>query len=273
MNPRISRLLFSCAVLGWSGVLLYFYGSGRIEHYLAPDFRIFTLVGGLGLALLGGFNLLTAGQLSACGHSHDGDGYSPHETTEDMHPITVVLMMLIPVGVAVAWTKDEYSSAALARKGLYDAPSGLNASFLGANLTTLTRGEIEATHPKTPDGFLEFGLMELFLSSRDPEIKNLLDGLKVETVGRWAEEKVYNPKGSRKRLYRMFINCCAADSKAIPIVVEFGKAPPELPENCWVKVAGTIRFLLEDGAMQPVLVAERAAATDSPDEEDLMRNP
>jgi hypothetical protein len=190
-----------------------------------------------------------------------------------MHPITVVLMMLIPIAFAVAWTKDEYSSAALARKGLYDAPSGLNASFLGANLTALTLGEIEATHPKTQDGFLEFSLMELFFSSRDPEMKTLLDGLKVETVGRWADEKVYNPKGSRKRLYRMFINCCAADSKAIPIVVEFGETPPELPENCWVKVAGTIRFLVEDGSIQPVLAAERAAATESPDEENLMRKP
>ena len=273
MNPRISRLLFSCAVLGWSGVLLYFYGSGRIGHYLAPDFRIFTLAGGLGLAVLGGFNLLTACQASACCHSHEGDGHSPHEPTDDMHPITMVLMMLIPVAFAVSWTKDEYSSAALARKGLYDAPSGLNASFLGANLPALTLSEIETTHQKTQDGFLEFSLMELFFSSRDPEMKNLLDGLKVETVGRWAEEKVYNSKGTRKRLYRMFINCCAADSKAIPIIAEFGKAPPELSENCWVKVAGTIRFLLEDGAIQPVLVAERAAATEPPDEENLMRNP
>ena len=39
MNPKTRRILFSFAILCWSAVLLYFYSSGRINKYLAPDFR------------------------------------------------------------------------------------------------------------------------------------------------------------------------------------------------------------------------------------------
>ena len=101
--------------------------------------------------------------------------------------------------------------------------------------------------------------MELFFATGDREMQTLLDGLKVETEGRWMDEKIRNPNGTRKRLYRLFITCCAADSRAIPIVLEFGKEPPEFPENGWVKVSGTMRFPLEEGVIQPVLLVDRVA--------------
>ena len=271
MNSRNRRILFSLAVLVWSAVLLYFYASGRITKYLAPDFRIISFAGGLGLAVLGLFNLLTAGQQAGCCHDHSGEE-DPHDhESGDMHPLTAVLLMIVPVVLSVVWTKDEYSAAALSRKGLYDAPSAVSLPFLASSLPALTREEIEKSHRKTPDGFLEFNLMELFFSSGDREMQGLLDGLKVETEGRWMGEKIRNPHGSRKRLYRLFITCCAADSRAIPIVLEFGKTPPEFPENGWVKVAGTMRFPLEEGVIQPVLTVDRVLAAEPPYEESFMR--
>ena len=39
MNPKFQRVLFPLALLVWAGVLIYFYASGRIVKYLAPDFR------------------------------------------------------------------------------------------------------------------------------------------------------------------------------------------------------------------------------------------
>lgn len=271
MKPRTRRILFSLAVLFWSAVLLYFYSSGRINKYLAPDFRLIAFAGGLGLAVLGFFNLLTAGQQADCGHDHGEEDPHDHESS-DMHPLTAVALMIIPVALSVAWTKDEYSAVALGRKGLYDAPSAVTAPFLASSMPALTLEEIEKSHRKTADGYLEFNLMELFFSTGDREIQSLIDGLKIETEGRWMDEKMRNPNGSRKRLYRLFITCCAADSRAIPIVLEFGKTPPELPENGWVKVAGTMRFPLEEGVLQPVLIVDRALAAEPPYEESFMRN-
>jgi uncharacterized repeat protein (TIGR03943 family) len=272
MNPKTRRILFSIAILCWSAVLLYFYSSGRITKYLAPDFRPIAFAGGLGLAVLGLFNLLTACQKADCGHDH-GDGEEGHDhESGDLHPVTALLLMIVPVALSVAWTKDEYSAGALGRKGLYDSPSALTTPFLAASMPALTLEEIEKSHRKTADGFLEFSLMELFFSSGDREMQTLLDGLKVETAGRWMDEKVRNPHGTRKRLYRLFVTCCAADSRAIPIVLEFGKEPPEFPENSWVKVSGTMRFPLEEGIIQPVLLVDRVAAAEPPYEESFMRN-
>lgn len=265
MNPRTRRIIHSLALLVWSGVLLYFYAGARINKYLATDFRLIAFAGGLGLAVLGLFNLLTAGRTVHCGHDHD------HEHG-DKHPLSAFLMMVVPVAISVAWTKDAYSISALSRKGLYDTPAGVVSPELSSSMAGLTAEEIEKSHRKTPDGFLEFDLMEIFFATGDRELQSLIDGLRVQTEGRWMNEKVRNPDGTRKRLYRLFLTCCAADSRAIPIVLEFNGPPPEFPENSWVKVSGTMQFPLEDGVIQPVLMAGRVVAADPPQEENFMRN-
>ncbi|MFT4177788.1 MAG: TIGR03943 family protein [Luteolibacter sp.] len=256
MNAVLRRCLYALAVLVWSGVILYFYASGRIDVYLAPDFRIFAFLGALGLAVLGVFSLLTAGREVAGHHHEEGD----------LHPVIAVQLMVIPVLLAASWTTDRYSPAALMRKGAFDQPvSGMMAG-VGA---PLTREAIEEAHRKTEDGYYAFNLMELFFATGDRELQTALDGMKVETEGRWLDEK--GGQAERKRLYRLFMTCCVADSRAIPIVLEFGATPPDFEENSWVKVAGTMRFPLEQGALQPVLHVERVDAAEAPSEEIFLR--
>jgi uncharacterized repeat protein (TIGR03943 family) len=271
MKPELRRILFSLAVLGWSAVLLYFHASGRITKYLAPDFRPIAFAGGLGLAVLGLFNLLTAWQSVDCGHDHGNDGSAHDHETSDVHPLVALLLMILPIGLSVAWTRDEYSVQALSRKGLYDSPSNLSASINAAALPPLTREEMEKNRSRTDDGFYQFNLMELFYATGERELQSVIDGMKVETEGRWIEEKTRNPNGTRKRLYRLFITCCAADSRAIPIILEFGGIPPEFPENGWVKVSGVMRFPLEEGVLQPLLLVERVLAAEPPYEESFLR--
>ncbi|MCF7732213.1 MAG: TIGR03943 family protein [Akkermansiaceae bacterium] len=270
MSPRNRRILFSLAVLVWAGIMLYFHGSGRIARYLAPDFRPLVLLGGLGLAVLGLFNLLTAGQDADCGHDHCGpdDGHD-HESS-DLPPLVAFLLMVLPISLSVAWTRDEFSAASLSRKGLYDSPAELSATLL-SNLPPLTRELIAERYPATPDGYHPLSLIELFFATGDREMQGVLEGLKVETEGRWMEERDNNPDGTRKRLYRLFLTCCIADSRAIPIILEYDKTPPEYGENDWVKVAGTMHFQLENGGIQPVLHVRRTLAADPPYEESFLR--
>jgi uncharacterized repeat protein (TIGR03943 family) len=268
MNPRNRRILFSLALLIWSGVILYFYASGRIVKYLAPDFRIIALCGGLGLAVLGLFNLLTAGQQADCGHDHGPGDPHDHESG-DMHPLTAFALMIVPLALSVAWTKDVYSQAAISRKTM--SPEEVKSPFLASVLGPITREDIEKNHRKTAEGYYEMSLMELFFTSGDQELQKAIEGMKVETEGRWTDEKSENPQGFRKRLYRMFITCCAADSRAIPIVLDFGAAPPEMPENGWVKVTGTITYPTEKNGVQPVLKVDRVMAAEEPYEENFMR--
>jgi uncharacterized membrane protein YcgQ (UPF0703/DUF1980 family) len=162
--------------------------------------------------------------------------------------------------------------ATLSRKGLYENTQPSSQPFLAASLAPLTLQEIEETHRKTSDGYMEFSLMELYFSTGDPEMQKLIGGLKIETEGRIVPEKNDNPNGTRMRLYRMFMTCCVADSVAIPIILEFGKEPPLLPENGWIKAAGNMRFLEENGTLKAVLEVTRATAADVPPEEKFLRN-
>ncbi len=268
MRPVIRRVLFSLSVLLWSACILYFYGSGRIVKYLAPDFREIAMAGGLGLAVLGMFNLLTAFREAECGHDHGAD--HDHEGA-DMNPWLSFLLMTIPLCLSVAWTKDGFSQATLARKGLYDDASAETAPFLASAMPPLTMEDIESGHRRTADGFLEFNLMELFFATGDRELQGLIGGLKVETEGRVIEEKLNNENGTRMRLYRMFMTCCIADARAIPIILEFGAEPPLLPENGWVQVAGEMTFPEEEGMLKAVLKVERATAAEVPQEEKFLR--
>ena len=113
--------------------------------------------------------------------------------------------------------------------------------------------------------------MELFFATGDRELQDVMGGLPIETEGRIVEEKNDNPNGTRMRLYRMFMTCCVADSRAIPIILEFGKEPPLLPDNGWVKVAGAMTFPEENGTLKAVLEVTRATAAEVPPEEKFLR--
>jgi len=74
MAKRLPLVLGSLTLLVWAAVLVYFIASERIDHYLSSTFQIQALVGGIGLGVLGLFNLLTSGEkTAACGHDHGGE--------------------------------------------------------------------------------------------------------------------------------------------------------------------------------------------------------
>jgi uncharacterized repeat protein (TIGR03943 family) len=269
MNFTLQRIFFPLAALSWAVVMLYFYASGRLRFYLAPTFQPICLVGGLLLAVVSLFVLLTYREKADCGHDHTESDAADHETSE-MHPLASFLLMVLPLIAAVAWTKDSFSLEALEHKSLYDAPPVVNPYL--AQRQPMTKEELEKTYRKNAAGDMQFNLMELYFAIGDPEMIRIIDGMKVETEGRMVAEKVNNPAGTRKRLYRLFITCCAADARAIPIVAEFSQTPPTINENEWVKVTGVIRFPVENGATQAVLEVKSCEKSDPPWEESFMRN-
>ena len=269
MRIPLPRIVYPLICLTWAAVMLYFYQSGRLVRYLAPDFRNFCLIGGLGLGVIGLFVLLTSSEEVDCGQDHSEGDPHDHESNE-MHPLTSAVLMLAPLLFALFSTKDGFSALALSRKALYDAPSSKNV-FLASALPPLTIEEIEKTHRKSTTGEYEFNLMELYFAIGDPELLKLIDGMKVVTEGRMVAERDNNANGTRKRLYRLFITCCAADARAVPIIAEFGKTPPNVEENSWMKLTGVIRFPMENGARQAVLEVETSEKSDPPWEESFMR--
>src|SRR5215212_2549974 len=78
-----THLVSTLLLLLWGGVLLYFYASGRIVHYLTSDglFRPMALWGGIGMVVLGLYNLATMGAKEAdcCEHEHDHGHVHDHD--------------------------------------------------------------------------------------------------------------------------------------------------------------------------------------------------
>ena len=268
MNAKLQRVLSSIALIIWGGVLLYFYGTGRITKYLAPDFHSFVLAGGLGLVVVGLFNLLTSTQEASCGHDHGPDDSHDHESL-DVHPVVALLILIIPLAFSVVYTKDGFSLQALSQKGLYDTPSATRSPMLESIMPKLTKELIEQQHAKNEAGFHKFSLMELFFTTGDPEMRDLVEGMMVETEGRMVKDPEGGP--NQRRLYRLFITCCAADSQAIPIIVRFKDEVPAVEESAWMELSGTMRFPDEGEGPVPVLEVIHAKEGTAPPEESFMR--
>ncbi|MFT5468677.1 MAG: uncharacterized membrane protein YcgQ (UPF0703/DUF1980 family) [Verrucomicrobiales bacterium] len=134
MRDKINLSLAITALLIWSTVLIYFYASGRIVHYLDERFRVMALIGGLGLAVVALFNmtrLFSKKASSCCGHDH-GDGHdhdhATHDHSHDDHDhdhdhddnsyvgnVVTFVLMIGPLLVAAKYSGDEYVSAATAK--------------------------------------------------------------------------------------------------------------------------------------------------------------
>ncbi|GAA5482692.1 TIGR03943 family putative permease subunit [Haloferula sargassicola] len=269
MSAILNRVLQSLALILWGGTLVAFHASGRMVKYLAPDFRTLALGGGLGLIVLGLFCLLTARRKADCGHDHGPGDAHDHESL-DIHPLGAFLIMVAPVALAVVWTTDGYSVAALTRKGLDDSPqeSGL---FLASTLPPLTKEIIESQHPPDKNGYREFPLLDLYFSSGDPEMIGLVEGMQVVTDGRVVDDPDPHAPAAQRRLYRLFITCCAADSRPIAIIVRFEEPAPEFEENEWVRLSGTITFPDEGEGRQAVLDVDFPEIVPAPPEESFMR--
>lgn len=264
------RRLLSLALVAQGAAIAWFYASGRLVKYLAPDFRLIALAGALGLIVVGLFNFFTARLEAPCGHDHGPDDSHDHESL-DFHPLAAFLILVVPLFLGIAWTKDAYSLAALTRKGLDETPAEAGSLFLNSLLPPLTRELIEEQHPANADGYRPFRLMELFFTSGDPEMRGLVEGMPVVTEGRLVPDPDPHAPPTQRRLYRLFITCCAADSRPIPIIARFPDGPPEVEPNTWMTLSGTIAFPDEGDGPMPVLEVDLAAATDPPMEESFMR--
>ena len=87
---KFLQLLAILTLMIWGGLFLYFYGSGRIEKYLDPSFRIYALISGIGFILLGAFNFIHRNRaVGVCTHDHahgdacDHDHHHDHDHDPD----------------------------------------------------------------------------------------------------------------------------------------------------------------------------------------------
>ncbi|MEM7146779.1 MAG: DUF1980 domain-containing protein [Verrucomicrobiota bacterium] len=129
-----------------------------------------------------------------------------------------------------------------------------------------TLADLEAQVEKTADGNFLLTVPQLFYTAGDEELQRVVETVKVEAVAQVMPEKVNNPDGTRLRIFRLFVECCAADARPLSIPAEFGAEPPEYQEMGWVKVVGTMSYVEEDGITVPLLMVESMEETEEPED-------
>jgi hypothetical protein len=152
-----------------------------------------------------------------------------------------------------------------------DAPVSASGGSTGTpapaqSFGSFTLADLEAQVPKSAAGNFILDVPEIYYTGGDIEVQKVLTGQSVETIAQILPEKVNNDDGHRLRIFRMLVQCCAADARPYSIPLDFGKKAPDFKEMSWVKVIGTMTYKQEGGQTVPVLEAKSIEETTAPDQ-------
>ena len=128
-----------------------------------------------------------------------------------------------------------------------------------------TLADLEAQVPRSKAGNFILEVPELYYTAGDKEVQGVLKGQSVETIAQVLPEKVNNPDGKRLRVFRMLIQCCAADARPYSIPVQFADKAPVIKDMTWVKVTGKMNYKQEGGQTVPILEAGTMEETTAPE--------
>lgn len=165
-----------------------------------------------------------------------------------------------------ATTQTPAGSTPPGASGTAPAPAaGAGQAAQAQSFGSFSLADLEAQVPKSKEGNFILEVPELYYTAGDLEVQKVLTGQKVETVAQVLPEKVNNPDGHRIRVFRLQIQCCAADARPYSIPVDFGKKAPEFKDMTWVKVVGKMNYKQESGQTVPILEAIGITETTAPD--------
>ena len=155
---------------------------------------------------------------------------------------------------------EEMPPAGSAGKAGTDAPAATAQSY-----GSFTLEDLKQQVPMSKEGNFILEVPELFYTAGDLEVQKVITGQTIETTAQVLPEKVNNEDGKRLRVFRMLVQCCAADARPFSVPVEFEEKAPELKEMTWVKLVGTMDYRQENGQTVPLIKAIKIEETTEPD--------
>lgn len=130
---------------------------------------------------------------------------------------------------------------------------------------TFTLEDLKKQVPQSKEGNFILEVPELYYTGGDVEVQKVLTGQMVETVAQVLPEKVNNADGHRLRIFRMLVQCCAADARPYSVPIDFGKKAPDFKDMTWVKVVGKMGYKKEGTQTVPIIEATKVEETTAPD--------
>ena len=131
---------------------------------------------------------------------------------------------------------------------------------------SFTLEDLKKQVPQSKDGNFILEVPEIYYTGGDLEVQKVITGQPVETTAQVLPEKVNNEKGHRLRIFRLMVQCCAADARPYSVPVDFGKKAPDFKEMTWVKVIGKMTYRKEGDQTVPVIEATKVEETAAPED-------
>lgn len=282
MSTSLPFHLRGLALLTWAAVLIAFAATGRVDSYLHPTFRPLVPAAGAVLVLLALLYYAFGRRDAAgcCGDDGQGAGDADAACRDAPHPgssltgtILSFLILVAPVLTAKLVSDDQFSANAMLNRWSMQITSPPRPSNDIDRIAPLPGEEPGGTLggdpgaasylPLNEDGQIIAEVIDLMFGIEDRVIREDFSGREVEVLGQVMPAESSNPNGDRFRLARMFMWCCAADSRPVSILVE---GETDVAPGGWVRVIGTARFPVEGGARLATVQARSVTPTDPPRE-------
>lgn len=279
MSRSFSKWLSCVTLIAWGTILLYFYFSGRIASFLHPTFRPFVLVSGAGMLLLAiGLAFSPASGTDCC--DEEGCTHTPGRMT--VGRAAAFLILLLPICAATAVSTDRYGENTMMNRGIVSDAAGLKTAVKSAlpvdsqlpskNAGPIPSRPVQATPaasedylPRGKSGNLLLQVTDLLYATQDSSLRSDFQGKRIELIGQLMPDNTNNASGSRFKLVRMLMVCCAADARPVAVLIDNGQKT-NVPEMSWVRVIGHATFPMEGGRTVAVVKADSVAVTDPPEE-------
>lgn len=129
---------------------------------------------------------------------------------------------------------------------------------------SFTLEDLKKQVPQSKEGNFILEVPEIYYTAGDLEVQKVITGQAVETVAQVLPEKVNNENGHRLRVFRLMVQCCAADARPYSVPVDFGKKAPDFKEMTWVKVVGKMGYKKEGDQTVPIIEATKIEETPAP---------
>lgn len=234
--------------------MIYFYCSGRIDHYLTANgpFRFQCLLAGVGLCLLAVVNLGLVLFGKAFNHQH---GVKSRNSL-----LGEFVWMGIPLVLAIRFTPDRYSDAFLMAK--YQAAPPIEVAAVPAS-GGFTLAELERLgYGRNAEGNIPLDLDDLTHLARESDaVLKVLEGVRIETSGQLVRDAA-DP--TRWRLSRLVVTCCAADARGVSLPLVAPGDPSLWRQLGWYRAIGRIGMEDSVGIQLLVFQVESLMPTEPP---------
>ncbi len=281
MTFRLARWFVPLTLWTWGGIFVYFYGSGRLQSFLHPNFRPLVLGTGLGLMvtglLLAIFDRSPPETLAA---DLPTDPSSCLDGCGRIHPAPAAsgwlkgFVLFFPLIGAALVSPDGFGASFVRNRDVSSPPGVAPAvlTVLPSISQTAVTNDSKSQYLKSDDaGRVKAELVDFRYAAQSPDLRKDFDHKVLEVIGQF----VPTPGADRQHftLTRLFLICCAADAQPINVLVEAKPTVlvlPTLPDMAWIRVAGTVRFEHTDQIVAtPVIMAEEIQPIPAPKEKYL----